>query len=264
MPYRKKYVKKTRRRRKAPRRRRKARRKKTSVWKTAVKAAQSVVKKQAAPLYVRKVIGNYNAGTGQFDNPQNVQPGPDNGWIDPLVSEIALPSDPGLVGLPGYRRDMEITITGIKVSFRVILPQNQAKTKFKAYLYLDKLYNDRRVGAAGLDPSQFKCPDEFFMLRNDQDIRAEMSQIRILASKSITINSLPNSSGANQSRTFRDMNIFWKPRGGGFKYKYTDTAENELLNRAIGLCVKCSQPENPAADTVPFGAVITTYYRDYA
>lgn len=263
MPYKRRYAKKPRRRRRKTYRRRR-KKAKSSMWKTAIRAAQTVVKKKAQPLFVRKVIGNYNTGTGQFDNPQNVQPGPDNGWIDPLISEISLPSDVGLVGTPGYRRDMEITITGIKLSFRVILPQNQSKTKFKAYLYLDKLYNDRRVGGAPLQASMFKCPDEFFMLRTDEEIRSEMQNIRVLAQRSVTINSLPNSSGNNQSRTFRDFNIWWKPRKGGFKYKYTDTNENELLNRAIGVCVKCSQPENPAADTVPFGLVMTTYYRDYS
>lgn len=259
---RRRYVKKTRRRRKTYRRRRK-RKSRSSVWKTAVRAVKAVTKKQAQPLYVRKTYANYDPQNGQFANLIGVSPGPDNGFLDPTVPLVIIPPSVNSFGLPGTRSDQEITITGISTDYRFILPQNVSMAKVAVYLFMDTQHESRTAAGTPLLPVAFKCPDEFFMLRNELTLRADMKNIRILARRQFTIRSNPNSSGNNQSRTFRDLKIWWKPKKGGLKYKYIGPAAGDLLNRSIGVCVKASFPHNPNADPLQMGGVITTYYRDY-
>lgn len=256
-----KYAKRSR---KHSKRRSRSRRKTKTTWQVAKKAARAVLKSQAAPLYVRKIYGNYNDATGQFTDQEQVGPGPVAGYIDNAPVQIAIPAATSLFGFPGYRKDLEVTITGIKLSLRFQLPQNFAKAKVVAYLYLDKQHAERVAGNDPLLATQFKAPDEFFMLRDEEDLRSDMHNIKILAKRTLTMTSLPSSGGNNFNRVFRDMNIWWKPKKGGLKYKYTDAGADSLLNRGLGICVKASYPENPAGDTVSFGGVMNCYYRDYA
>lgn len=261
----KRYKKSTHRRRRRSKKRPRRRRKKiSSVWKTAVRAARTVVKKKAAPLFTRLTFADYDPQTGQFSNLINVAAGPDNGHIQPLVVRTSIPANINSVGNPSTRRDQEITITGISVNFRFILPQNQSMAKVKVYLFMDKQYAERAATANPLYATQFMCPDEYFMLRNENDLRSQMQDIKVLTRRSYMIRSNPNSSGNNQSRTFRDVKLWWKPRKGGLKYKYVGPDNDDLLNRSIGVCIKASYPANVAADTMQFGGVITTYYRDYS
>lgn len=255
--------------RRSSRRRRKRRGKKTrasssKAWKRAKAAVSAVLKKAAQPLYVRKVYGNYNDANGQFETQVSIASGPDGGYIDTNQPLIAVPSTTAGAGMPGSRKDNEISITGIKCSFRFELPQNVSQCKVKAYLFLDKDGKRRMDESDPLYPVQFKAPDEFYMLRDEPDTRANMHNIHIIKSREFKIRSNPNSSGTNQSRTFRDMNLWWKPKGTGFKFKYVGDAADEYLNRCFGICIKTSFPDNAAGDQLTFGGVVTTYYRDYS
>lgn len=255
----KKSRRRTRRRFKKTRRRYR----KKSVWKTAKAAARSVMKSTAAPLFVRKIYGQYNELTGQFDNQIALPPGPTVGYLDDSIPKISIPANTQLLGDPSYRSDMEITITGISAQFRIQLPQNLTNAVVKLYLFIDKQFQERVSNADPLLESQFKTPNEYYMLRDDNNLRADMHNIRVLATKTIRLNSLPGSGGGNMNRVFRDMKIWWKPKKG-FKLKYQNSGVDDVLNRNIGLCLKASYPDNANQDRVTFGGVVTTYYRDYS
>lgn len=257
-------VKKTyKRRSKRTYRQRKKRVKRKSVYQIAKAAAKSVLKKTAQPNYVRTVYGGYNDTNGQFEDQITFSSGPDGGHLVTDLPQTSVPTTNVGAGQSGSRSDLEISITGIKLSLRFQLPQNVSMAKVKAYLFLDKDAKRRADDSDPLYPVQFKAPDEFYMLRSDPDTKGDLQQISILSQKQVTIRSNPNSSGNNQSRTFRDLNLWWKPKGTGFRLKYIGESADEFLNRAFGWVVKSSYPDNVAGDDMTFGGVITFYYRDY-
>lgn len=234
------------------------------MYQIAKAAAKSVLKKTASPNFVRTVYGGYNEANGQFEDQLTFSSGPDGGYLVTNLPQTFVPSTNVGAGQPGSRSDIEISITGVKLSLRVQLPQNISQAKVKAYLFLDKDAKRRLDDTDPIYPVQFKAPDEFYMLREDPDTRGDLQMIKILATKSTVIRSNPNSSGNNQSRTFRDINLWWRPKSPGFKLKYTGESSDEFLNRAFGWVIKSSYPDNPAGDDLTFGGVLTFYYRDYS
>lgn len=219
--------------------------------------------KSAIPNYSRKTYGTYNENTGQFSDQVPIGFGPASGYIDDFPTQIIVPAQNNLIGLPGYRSDNEITITGIKFVGRITVPQYQILSKVKAYLFLDNNYQIRFENTDDLSPAQFLCPDEFVMLREETDLKQNMSAIKILASKTVTIKSYPSSTAANANPTFKDIRLWWKPKKP-FKLKYTDDGGADLLNRNFGLCLKASGTLNAPQTSITFGGIFTTYYRDFS
>ena len=139
----------------------------SKAWNLAKRACQQVLKKAAQPNYVRTVFGAYDEATGQFDTQIAVASGPDGGYLTSDYPKISIPATSVGKGMPGSRNDNEVSITGVKLSLRIELPQNVSSAKIKAYLFLDTDAKRRMDENDPLYPVMFKAPDEFYMLRDD-------------------------------------------------------------------------------------------------
>lgn len=228
-----------------------------SVWKTAVKAAQSVIKKQAEPLWCTKEFGAFDATSGQYADLVNLVPGASNGFYDDKIVQIQLPANNQDQGLPGTRADQGVQITGIKISLRIFIPYAIKSSRVNCYLALAQ--------DALVDTTLFLPPDQTTMLRATPAIKEKLSTRRILSSKTIVLrqSDLGNLNNTANLQSY-DYDL-WYPFKTPFNLKFEGDGFEDYLNRRFVLCIKPSYQfatGGHAANRLSFVGKCTTYYRD--
>lgn len=217
------------------------------IYQIAKKVAKNVMIKQEDPLFVQKQYGAYAPATGQWSAVTNIKPGPILGVYDEFV-EIKQINNVAQSGLPGYRKDNEILVTGVRVQLRFILPQSIPTAWINIYLSFNR--------DESLLTTDYPTPDQVTMLRKDSNTQSSQNQLTML--KVISMKMSNDQIGFAKEKLIKFYHKFKNP----IKLRYTGPNAIDLLNRRLALAIKTSyQLPNPAAYLNMVGSVIT-YYRD--
>lgn len=221
------------------------------IYRIAKKVATNVNVQLADPLWSHLQLGTYTDLTGQYSQPQEVAPGPNNGMIFEFP-RISQPQNLQDLGNPSTRADTMILINGIKLRLRFTIPPNIETAFINVYLY----YCEDDSATARM----FPCPDQTTMVRAlNQNWKEAKEKLKILETRKIYIN-------ANDKNTcpVKDVNIYYKPKRP-WKFEFSGPQFTDWLNGRFGFAVLASYQYalNPLpAEDVSFVGSVITYYRD--
>ncbi len=231
------------------RRRKRKRKTKGTVYKIATRAAQAVLNRNSTANYVQEEVGTYVASTGQWtvEDHVDIKPGPNNGnlFIGPKIS-----LDAAQAGKPGFRADNKVMLKAVRLRLFFDMPDGLDTAYLR--VYVAKCKNGDML------PSNFNCPDNITMMRDDKSDVENLYALKILRIRNLTL----NAEGNVMSRV-RKIDIYHQFRKPEI-LEFQGATNSDYLNKEFMICIKSSY-QLPGVDeyVVCYGSV-QWYYRDIA